>query len=275
MNRMTRCWALALGCWTFAAGTSVSATAAPAGGSPSKSPPVLRITVSTGWGPPFLVPAARGSYRGLIPDWYEALAAGLGRRLVLDYVPPRRVALQASTQDLRCFGAREWGPLERGFVETAEPFMTVDEVLAGPADGEVPDPLDRLAGRRIGTVIDYSYPALAADFASGRLQREDAPTEIKMLQKQLQGRSDYVVIRRLTLDYLQRQDPQWRRLQASPVRVSSTHLYCAVREAGSITPAQLATVQDRLLREGQLQRLLARYTGGPAASSGDETGQSR
>lgn len=220
----------------------------------------LRAAVSTSWAPPFLITTPEGGYRGIIPDWYQALGAALGQPLALDYLPPRRLEQQGRRQDLRCFGAREWGRLEPGFVDAAQPFMHVDEVLAGPTGRAGPASLAQLKGERIGTVVSYGYPTLEEAFRSGRLRREDAPNEIKMLHKQLQGRTDYVVIRRLTLEHLRLAQPQWRALSATPVRVSSTGLYCGVREGGGVTLAALQAAQARLLRDGTLQRVLNRYT---------------
>lgn len=225
--------------------------------------PAVQVWVSTGWAPPFLMSAADGARRGLIPDWYAALGQALGRRLQISYVPQRRLARDGSGQhlDLRCFGSRSWlAPDEQaGYQDTARPFVAVDEVIAGAAQGPAVHDVAALQGRNIGTVATYAYPTLDAGFASGAFRRDNAPDELAMLRKQLQGRTDFVVVRRWTLEHLQRQDPAWRALRAMPLRVSRVDLYCGVSPGGTLPLAALEAAQERLLRDGTLARLLDRY----------------
>lgn len=232
----------------------------------------LRAYASTSWGPPFLVSMpneGRNRPSGLIPDWYAELARVLQRPIEVRYFPPNRLTVEtgAHQPDLRCFGAAAWAPkdIPSLYVNTAAPFLRVDEVLVSQTPNVTR--LQDLHGQRVGAVTAYVYPSLDDAFRDGRIQREDAPTEMAMLRKQLLGRSDHAIVRRLTLEHLQAQDPTWRVLRPSPWRVSVTELYCGVRRGGRLSLAQLEAAQRQLLQDGTLTRLLKRYGGSAPAGS--------
>ncbi len=232
----------------------------------AQAPAPLKAFAATSWGPPFLLPHSAPTPRaqaGLIPDWYAELARALKRPIEVSYFPPNRLVVETGTgqPDLGCFGSAAWDTQDapRIYADTAAPFLRVEEVLVSrsPTVARLAD----LRGRRVGVVAGYVYPTLEPAFRDGSVLREDAPTELAMLRKQLLGRSDHAVVRRLTLEHLQQTDPQWRVLQASPWLVSVTDLYCGVRRGGALSLADLEAAQRQLLQDGTLARLLKRYGG--------------
>lgn len=230
---------------------------------PAREP--LRVSVSVAWGPPFLLPSSGGDAprRGLIPDWYAALERELGRPLLLQHAPPARTKRRAleGKVDLRCFHHPDWEVAEAPdlFVEVQQVGIVVEERLVGRFDAPLVNGLAELRGRRVGTVLGYAYPPLTDAFARGEVRREDAPAEINALEKQREGRTDYAIVRSSMLAWLQREDPRWQVLRASPWVVSSLPMYCGVRRGGPLDPADLAAAQQRMVDSGALAAILARY----------------
>jgi len=221
------------------------------------------VFVSSGWGPPFLLHDAHTGphlpLRGLIPDWYAALAEALGRPIELRLLPTRRQKAMPPNSDIRCFGVQEWEPpqVRSGFANLP-PFMAVEEVLVSRPDQARVRSLAELQGRVIGTVAGYAYPALTPAFESGQLQREDAPDEVRALMKQQLGRSDYTVVRRSTLEYLREQDaPRWQGLTESPWVLTSAQMSCGVRIGGVLALDELARAQAAVLAQARWQQRLA------------------
>jgi hypothetical protein len=230
----------------------------------AEAPPPLQVYISTGWGPPFVLhdeaqdePAA--PLRGLIPDWYAALSAELGRPIELRLRPTRRQKATPPNSDIRCFGVEEWEPpqVRRAF-KNLPPFMAVEEVLVSLRDQARVRDLADLQGHVIGTVAGYHYPALTRAFDTGQALRDDAPDELRALMKQLLGRTHYAVVRRSTLEYLRQQEPQrWAPLTASPWVLASVQMSCGVRLGGPLALEELARAQSAVLAQAAWQQRLA------------------
>ncbi|MGC3218521.1 amino acid ABC transporter substrate-binding protein, partial [Pseudomonas aeruginosa] len=61
--------------------------------------------------------------------------------------------------------------------------------------------------QRIGSVLGYSYPRLHGLFDIGRLRRDDARTQVLVLEKLRAGRYRYAVCHQLSLHWSKRQPP--------------------------------------------------------------------
>lgn len=262
-KRLTgRCRALA------ALATLLQAFASPAaasdGAARAATTATISARVSTGWAQPFLLAGGDGARRGLIPDWYAALSRALGQPIQISDLPQRRMALarRSAPDDLRCFVSPGWrhdADTALDYDMAATPFLSVDEVLVSHPGSSAANGLADLGGRRVGTVAGYVYPSLEADFASGRLLRDDAPHETALLRKLAQRRTDHAVVRLWTLQHLQRLHPELAGLHALPLSISRTPLHCSVRRGAPVDLQRLAAAQQRLLADGSLERLLVRY----------------
>jgi polar amino acid transport system substrate-binding protein len=227
----------------------------------------LTANLSSGWSPPFAFyegdESSRRSGAGLIHDWYAALEVELGLPIDLRVLPPSRMKLNEAKDDeeLRCFNDPAWDSalMASQFDQVAEPHLVVEEALVGLSNAPLITGPEQLDGAVVGTVLGYRYPQMSALFASGRVRREDAPAESNMLEKQLAGRTDYAVLRVLSLRYLQQKDPRWKALRPSPWVVSRTPFHCKVRRGGRVSIEQLTAAQQRLLARGVMRDLLRRY----------------
>jgi len=227
----------------------------------------LSVAVGDSWAMPFAqITYTRGQGSltgGIIYDWYQALSKQLQRPIHIKVMPPNRVSLmyKLGQLDLRCFSTPAWSPEEMGsrYRWTAQPLLQIEERLVGLGDLPAIQQIGQLREHSIGTVAGYKYPLLEPLFKQGTVKRDDGPNEMTVLEKQLVRRTDYSVVRNITLQYLQAQDARWRNLQPSPLQVSSTSLYCALRNEAALSQEDLAAAQAALLAQGAMQRITDQY----------------
>lgn len=227
----------------------------------------LSVAVGDSWSMPFAqITYVRGQGSltgGIIYDWYQALAKQLQRPIQIKVMPPNRVSVmyKLGQLDLRCFSTPAWSPEEMGSLYrwTAQPILQIEERLVGLRDLPLVHQLEQLRERSVGTVAGYKYPLLEPLFKGGKVKRDDGPNEMAVMEKQLVRRTDYSVMRSLNLQYLQAQDARWRNLQPSPLLVSSTPLYCALRHDAALSQEDLETAQTALLAQGAMQRITDQY----------------
>jgi len=146
-------------------------------------------------GLPMPDPAAVPRFQTLLGT---ALAHHMGRKVRFIGLPRKRMAaaLVAGEGDILCGFTPEWMP---GALEWSHPFIPVGDVLLSSANVPAPTRIEELKGKRIGTVLGFSYPdvekKLGADFV-----RDDAPSPPLSLRKWSLGRSDYVLAPRSAVD---------------------------------------------------------------------------
>ena len=220
----------------------------------NRAPP-LSVTQLSPAGRPILI-------GGIMKDWQSALAKELGRTPV-DVLLPRPHQDQAAMQkvaDLRCFVSPDWYSAEEvSHYDWPAPFFEVEERLVGTVGGKRAETLDDLAGMTIGTVFGYAYRALDPLFADGRIRRDNAPDEATLLRKQLAGRTDFAVMRTLDFNYFRKRDPQLAKLSLTPVVISRFALHCARPKDSNVSLQDLTAAQERLLKAGVLDKILAKY----------------
>ncbi|WP_269530800.1 ABC transporter substrate-binding protein [Chitinimonas sp. BJYL2] len=229
----------------------------------------LTVAMSDSWGMPLAgyqhTPQGMVIDRGIMHDWYAALGKVLGRDIRLTVVPPQRVSLMTRQAqiDLRCFGSPQWDAniIKQQFQWSPHVLLSVEERLVSTPGKPLVTDISQLQKLRIGTVSGYRYPLLEPLFEVGTLIRDNAPGEHQLLEKQLVGRTDYSVIRLMTLHYLQKQNTRWQALRPSPLRISQTDLYCAVHKRASLTLDALNQAMQTLEKQQVMATILRRHTG--------------
>jgi polar amino acid transport system substrate-binding protein len=202
-------------------------------------------------------------HTGLEKDWADALARQMGRVPEFVPIPAKRVVAIAAQGgfDLQCFQSPDWyGPGSRAVYEMfPDGLLSIEERLVGlPTEPVVHGPTG-LAGKRIGVVLGYRYPALATLLAAKDIQLEEAPNEVSLLQKQLKGRANYSVLKSINLAYARKRDPAYAVLVESPWVVSRTELHCMRVLASPIPLSEMVAAHRALVAQGTLNRLLASY----------------
>lgn len=197
--------------------------------------------------------------RGILFDWQNALARQLGREAITVVSPRKRLDFAHHQVDLYCFTRPEWTSNAEDFYWPATPFLTVENWIVGAASAPPVREVAALKGKRIGAILGYHYPTLDPLFAAEVMWRDNAQSEALMIQKQLAGRHQYMLIRALNFEYQKKINPELAGLKASPLSIERGDTYCAVAKQGRIGLAQLEQAQDTLIKNGELHKILQRY----------------
>lgn len=206
---------------------------------------------------------------GLLRDWQDALARGLGRPAVVVVVPRRReeAAIVAGEADVRCTMSPEWvSPAALGDYLWPAPWLQVREVLAGPPGTAAIRDESAFRGQRVGTVAGYHYPRLEPHFAAGRLLRDDAPTEAAALGKLQRGHVSLGVMREMDLRYLQQRQAAGVPLESAALVINAVPMHCGLARGGRVKLDRFEAVQQQLIQAGVLQQIARRYLGNSPAN---------
>lgn len=218
-------------------------------------PPPLRFIAPLNHALPFADFKDGELSTGIVKDISEAVAARIGQRAEFVSVPPRRVAqvLTAGGADGVCYIGRGWID---GEFHWSPPVFEQVAVLATRADVPPPANLQALAGEPIGTVYGYRYtplePVLGSDFV-----RDDAPTMLINLRKLAAKRTRYAMTEQITLDFHIKRHPQDGLKVAMPMGQFPT--YCVFTLAHALPLEKLDRAVRELVREGGVEKILARY----------------
>lgn len=193
---------------------------------------------------------------GLHLDLGQALGRRLGRDVVARAVPRKRLAeaLQRGEGDLLCDYQSDWLP---GNFAWSRPFIPDQALLVTAVRAPAPAGLSALAGQAIGTVRGYVYPEMSELLRAGFV-RDDAPDAVANLQKLELGRVEHALTGRRVLEY--RQHIGRFHLALHPALIVSEVLaQCALSPSSPVGLAALNAAIQRLVSEGELNRLLAKY----------------
>lgn len=222
--------------------------------------PPLRVAVSTAWAMPVGAVESGNLQSGIVYDVYQEIGQALGREVKQVVVPRKRLGVVGNEGeiDLRCHATRGWVNAPEKF-EWTRPLYTVEDVLFGSRQKPAPESLAGVPGHTsVTTVLGYSYPALDALFASGRLVRDDSPNEAKVLQKVTAGRAEFGVVSSIALHWY-RKSTERHGLANWELSIESTPILCAIPKAGSVSAKEIREAIDQLIRSGKVEKLLARY----------------
>ncbi len=171
------------------------------GGAPVMAQAPLRAVVSTARAEPFALWHQGEVAGGLDREVLTAVALALNRPLQIKALPHLRVRAGGSQTefDLVC-------GLDAERLPEADQFHWSPTLLEGPdwlvglGTRTQVDRLDQLPpGATVGTVLGQLYPALEPAFADGRLKRDDALDEGRMVRKLLLQRHEWAVSNGWTL----------------------------------------------------------------------------
>ena len=192
---------------------------------------------------------------GIVKDLSDNIAERMGRRVEYVSVPPRRVAqvLAAGEADGVCYVARDWID---GEFHWSPPVLEHVGVVAARPEAAALATVQDLAGRPVGTVQAYRYPQF--EQALGRqFVRDDAPSMLVNLRKLAARRTNYALTERITLEFYNKLYPQDGLTPALTTVRYRTH--CAFTLAHKLPLEQLDQAVRNMVRDGGVERILARY----------------
>ena len=192
---------------------------------------------------------------GIAKDLAELIAAGLDRPLRFVPLPAKRVsaALAAGEADAVCFVLPEW---LQGDFRWTRGLIPEASLVAAHADAPGLVSLNGLAGEPLGTVQGYSYPRVEQVLGKG-LKRADAATMAANLRRVADGSVRYALVEKTSLQYFLREQPN-ARVRIAWV-VDRFDARCAFSQRSAVPFAEVAQVLDRLVSDGSVERVLARY----------------
>lgn len=246
------------GALAVVAATQLLARAAHAAADPA--PPPLRVLVSQALSAPFVVWRDGVPADGLDLDLVRALAEQLRTRAELQVLPRARVdgALEQGEADVAC--NVQPGPRGEAGARWSAPLFELHVMLVGHNQAAPVDAPGQLPpGTVLGALQGQPYPVLEPLFSDGRLRRDDALSEDRLLRKLSLNRHPYGLLSRQSLswhagaDALGAVEP-WR------VSVGSLAYRCAVSLRARIDPRLVLQALEQLQQRGRIDQLLAAHT---------------
>ncbi len=224
----------------------------------------LRVAITQSASPPFVQWRDNQPVAGLDVELARAVAAQLRLGVELLPLPRPRIeaALAAGDADLACnitppAGARAL-PASTVLFETQD-LLVGHESIAAP---DVPEQIT--PGSVVGTVQGQPQPLLDPWFTEGRLRRDEAQNDEKLLRKLALNRHPYAVGSQPSVSWYTSQEPidgvaPWRlQLGARPYR-------CFASPRGRVDARLLLAAIEQLQAAGRIDQLVAERNAAPLA----------
>ena len=238
---------------------NIAAAAGEAGGP-------LRVAVPRSLAPPFVIWRDGQPAAGIDVEIGRALAAQLQASPEFVTLPRLRIetALVEGEADVACNLSTIAGP-RRDSLLLGPPLFELQELLVAHVSAAGADSIEQLpAGATVGTLQGQFYGPLETMFASGKLKRDDAFDEERLLRKLALNRHPYGIGTRQTIAWFSAQDgsdamASWRLpLGSSPYR-------CTVSPRSRHDPRLVVAALERLQTGGRIEQIVASYTQPPVA----------
>lgn len=223
----------------------------------------LRVAIPQSLSPPFVVWRDTQPVGGFDVELAKAIADQLRLGVELIALPRPRVdvALAAGDADLACNIT-----LARRDAALPGPVLfETQDLLLGHESLTAPDGVEQLpAGTTVGTVQGQVHAALEPAFADGRLRRDEAPSDEKLLRKLALSRHPYGVSSQPTASWYTSREPieglaPWR------LQLGNRPYRCVVSARGRVEARQLIAAIEQLQASGRAQQLWAAHVGAPLA----------
>lgn len=221
----------------------------------------LRVAVSQSLSPPFVLWRDTQAVGGFDVELARAIAEQLHLGLELLALPRQRIdaALAAGDADLAC----NITPGRRDATLPGPVLFETQDLLLGHDATQAPDNVEQLpAAATVGTVQGQVHAPLEAAFTDGRLRRDEAPSDEKLLRKLALNRHPYGVGSQPVVSWYTTREPidgiaPWR------VQLGSQPYRCVVSTRARVPARQVLAGIEQLQAGGRLQQLMASQLGAP------------
>jgi ABC-type amino acid transport substrate-binding protein len=220
----------------------------------------LRFSIADAWSMPLVQIDDHHATGGIIYDIMQSMAAQANMFPEYRVVPIKRVqrTLERGAIDVRCYAAQSWMPNLSGDYTWSLPLLIQRDLLISTPDNTEKIAPEQLKDETIGTVLGYAYPTLQQGFDSRRLTRDDARSEVQVLQKLQVHRYRYAVGNQWSLDWFNRNLPEDQKLRGVAV-IDEQPVGCIVRNDTQIPAQRLMRILLRMRMSGEIDRIMARY----------------
>jgi polar amino acid transport system substrate-binding protein len=226
-------------------------------------PATLRMAVNEANGRPFALYDARGAFvGGIARDVIDPLAGALGLRAEYLNLPRARVEawLREGRIDGACFLAPAWVARPDALRWSPELFRIRQVIVSPPGSAPVAAPR-ALFGKRVGTLLNYTYPELQPYFADRRILRSDAPTFDANIAKLGRGRIDAFLNDDIAALYAARTGALSADVRIDPLWAPENPVHCAFSPAFAAREPRWQAVLQAQVDSGAVERAIAGYTG--------------
>lgn len=223
------------------------------------APAPLRFSISDSWAMPMIQLEKGQPTQGILYDLMSSLARQVGRPAQFHVLARSRIdaAMEHGSVDVRCYITQAWMPHPPRDENWSVVLFVQRDVLVSTQAQQVR--IASLARQRIGTVLGYSYPALAPLFASEQLKRANARSEEQVLHMLQAGRFQYAVINQWILDHFNQSLPVDRQLHAVAL-IEEQSLGCYVRNGYSLAGQLILRTLKQMKTSGEIDAIIDRYT---------------
>lgn len=221
---------------------------------------LLRFSIADAWAMPLVQIDDHQPTSGIIFDIMQSMAAQANLSAEYRVVPIQRVqrTLERGAIDVRCYAAQSWMPNLSGDYTWSLPLLIQRDLLISTPDNATPRVPASLTNETIGTVLGYVYPTLQNAFDNRQLRRDDARSEVQVLQKLQIHRYRYAIGNQWSLDWFNRNLPDDQKLRGVAV-IDEQPVGCIVRNDTDIPAQRLMRILLRMRMSGEIDRIMSRY----------------
>ncbi|MCV2358972.1 transporter substrate-binding domain-containing protein [Paucibacter sp. TC2R-5] len=222
----------------------------------SQELPVLQVAVSRSLAPPFVIWRDNQAVGGIDVEIAQAVAAQLKTQVEFIALPRLRVesALSSGEADMACNLSPLHLPKGEVLAQSADLFE-LQEMLAGnPGAPAVDKPEQINPGSVLGTLQAQAYPALEPFFAQGRLKRDDALDDERLLLKLTKDRHPYGISNRQVLSWFAAQGGE-NKLASWRLPLASRPYRCTFSPRGRYDARQLYAALEQLQTNGRIAQI--------------------
>ncbi|MFQ6572886.1 substrate-binding periplasmic protein [Pseudomonas sp. UM16] len=228
---------------------------------PAQEPAPLRFAIADSWTMPLIRLENNQPVEGIMFDLMNRLAASVQRRPEYHVVPRLRLqsAMERGNVDVRCFVMPSWAGSLSGDYSWSVPLFQQRDMLVALDRQALPIKIADLPHQAIGTVLGFHYPTLQTQFDNGHFIRDDARSQLQVLQKLQAGRYRYAISSQMSLDWFNHSQPQAEQLK--PVALLEEQaLSCYVRNDPEVPTQRILRSLLNIKKSGEIEQMIKRHT---------------
>jgi ABC-type amino acid transport substrate-binding protein len=156
---------------------------------------------------------------------------------------------------LVCYNNEVWAGEYAKMYDWSIPIFRQSNYIVG-LKGAKADPsitsLVELKGKRVGTTLNFVYPAMTPYFDDGSIIREDAGSGSSNVEKLIGMRVPYILLNNLEYAYHKKLNPK---IERAPLEIDPVEVKCAVSKKSDLKIEEINAAIMEMKRTGVMQRI--------------------
>lgn len=156
---------------------------------------------------------------------------------------------------LVCYNNEMWAGEYAKMYDWSVPIFRQSNYVVGLKDSKS-DPLvsslAALKGKRLGTTLNFVYPAVEPYFENGTITREDAGSGTANVEKLLGMRVPYILLNNLEYGYHKKINPK---IERAPFEIDPVDVKCAVSKKSRLKIEEINAAIVEMKRSGRMQKI--------------------